>query len=61
MNESNNSKKQLCECEQELEAASAIIEQQDGEIEELKLQLEGADMMLEEGAEARRKLEHRLA
>ncbi len=51
----------LCDCEQELTAANEIIEEQDWRIEELKLELEGADMMLEEGAEARRKLERRWA
>lgn len=51
----------LCEAEQELKAATEIIEEQDWKIEELKVQLDGADMWLEEGAEARRKLERRLA
>ncbi len=51
----------LCDCEQELIAANEIIEEQDWKIEELKVQLDGADMMLEDAAEARRKLERRLA
>jgi len=51
----------LCEAEQELKAATEIIEEQDWKIEELKLELEGAGLWLEEGAEARRKLERRLA
>src|SRR3954452_2534263 len=51
----------LCDSEQELKAAKEIIEEQDWRIEELKLELEGADMMLEDGAEARRKLERHLA
>jgi hypothetical protein len=50
----------LCYSEQELTAANEIIEEQDWKIEELKVQLEGADMMLNEGEEARRKLERRL-
>lgn len=50
----------LCDCEQELTAANEIIEAQDWRIEELKLELEGAGMMLDEGEEARRKLERRL-
>jgi hypothetical protein len=52
---------QLCEAEQELRAASAIIQEQDFRIEELKAQLEGADRMLDEGAEVRKSLECRLA
>lgn len=51
----------LCEAEQELKAANEIIEEQDWKIEELKVQLDGADMLLEDAAEARRKLERRLA
>lgn len=50
----------LCDSEQELKAANEIIEELDWKIEELKLELEGADMMLNEGEEARRKLERRL-
>jgi TolA-binding protein len=52
---------QLCEAEQELKAASDISDEQDFKIECLRLQLETADMMLDEGAEARRKLERRIA
>jgi uncharacterized coiled-coil protein SlyX len=51
----------LCEAEQELKAASEIIEEQDFNIECLRLQLEAADLMLDEAAEARRKLERRIA
>lgn len=51
----------LCDCKQELAAASEIIEEQDWRNEEMKLELEGADMMLEDAAEARRKLEWRMA
>ena len=50
----------LCDCGQELTAANEIIEEQDWRIEELKLELEGAGMMLNEKEEARRKLERRL-
>jgi chromosome segregation ATPase len=51
----------LCDCEQELTAANEIIDEQDWKIEELKVQLDGADFMLEDAAEARRKLERCLA
>lgn len=51
----------LAECRQELRAASAIIQEQDFRIEELKAQLEGADRLLDEGAEFRKTLERRLA
>ena len=49
-----------CEAEQELKAASEIIEEQGFNIECLRLQLETADTMLDEGAEARRRLERRI-
>lgn len=52
---------ELCEARQELQAASSIIEEQDFNIECLRLQLEAADLMLDEAAEARRKLERRIA
>jgi len=51
----------LCEAEQELKAASEIIDQQDFNIECLRLQLETADLMIDEAAEARRRLERRIA
>jgi hypothetical protein len=51
----------LCEAEQELKAASEIIGEQDFNIECLRLQLEAADLMLDEAVEARRKLERRIA
>ena len=52
---------QLCEAEQELEAAWDIIAEQEVCIECLRLQLEAADQMLDEASEARRKLERRIA
>ncbi len=52
---------QLGEAEQELKAASEIIDEQDFNIECLRLQLEAADLMLDEAAEARRRLEKRIA
>jgi septal ring factor EnvC (AmiA/AmiB activator) len=51
----------LCETEQELKAANDIIDEQDFDIECLRLQLETADQMLDEAAAARRKLERRIA
>ncbi len=52
---------QLCEAEQELKAASEIIDEQDFNIECLRLQLEAADLAIDEAAEARRRLERRIA
>lgn len=52
---------QLCEAEQELEAAEDIISEQDINIECLRLQLEAADLTMDEAAVARRKLERRIA
>ena len=52
---------QLCEAEQELEAASDIINEQDIKIECLRIQLEAADLTIDEAAAARRKLEQRIA
>jgi hypothetical protein len=52
---------QLCEAQRELKAASEIIEEQDFDIECLRLQLQAADLMLDEAAEARRLLERRIA
>lgn len=52
---------QLCEADQELKAASEIIDEQDFNIECLRLQLATADLMLDEAAAARRKLERRIA
>jgi uncharacterized coiled-coil protein SlyX len=51
----------LCEAEQELKAANDIIDEQDFNIECLRLQLEAADLMLDEAAAARRKLERQIA
>ena len=51
----------LCEAEQELKAASEIIDEQDFNIECLRLQLEAADLAIDEAAEARRRLERRIA
>ena len=51
----------LCEAEQELKAANAIIDEQDFNIECLRLQLETADLMLDEAAAVRRNLERRIA
>ena len=52
---------QLCEAERELKAANDIIDVQDFNIECLRLQLETADLMLDEATAARRKLERRIA
>ena len=52
---------QLAEAEQELKAASDIIAEQEVTIECQRLQLEAADLSLDEAAEARRKLERRIA
>ena len=51
----------LCEAEQELKAAGAILAEQDFNIECLRLQLETADQMLDEASEACRRLERRIA
>ena len=51
----------LCEAEQELKAASNIINEQEVEVECLRIQLEAADLMLDEAAAARRRLEKRIA
>jgi uncharacterized coiled-coil protein SlyX len=51
----------LCEAQQELKAASDIIDEQEMNIECLRLQLEAADLMIDEAAEAHRRLERRLA
>jgi len=52
---------QLADAEQELKAASDIIAEQEVTIECQRLQLEAADLSLDEAAEARRKLERRIA
>jgi len=52
---------QLCEAEQELAASSEIIDEQGIAIECLRLQLEVADLTIDEATEARRKLERRIA
>jgi septal ring factor EnvC (AmiA/AmiB activator) len=52
---------QLCEAEQELAAASDIIDEQGVAIECLRLQLEAAELTIDEAAEARRRLERRVA
>lgn len=51
----------LCEAEQELEAATDIINEQEIDIECLRLQLEAADLTIDEAAEARQRLERRIA
>lgn len=51
----------LCEAGQELRAASDIIDEQGIEIECLRLQLEAANLVIDEGVEARRRLERRIA
>jgi uncharacterized coiled-coil protein SlyX len=51
----------LCEAEQELEAATDIIDEQEVEIECLRIQLEAAGLTIDEGAATRRKLEQRIA
>ena len=52
---------QLVEAEQELEAATDIINEQQVKIECLRTQLEEADLKIDEAAAARRKLEQRIA
>lgn len=52
---------QLCEAEQELKAASDIIDEQEINIECLRLQLEAADLVIDEAVETRRRLERRIA
>lgn len=49
------------ELEQELEAASSIIKEQEVQIECLRIQLEDAGHSIDEGTAARRKLEQRIA
>jgi TolA-binding protein len=51
----------LSEAEQELEAASDIINEQQVQIECLRIQLEDACLTIDEGTAARRKLEERIA
>ncbi len=51
----------LCEAEQELKAGSDIIGEQEINIECLRLQLEAADLTIDEAAAIRRKLERRIA
>lgn len=51
----------LCEAEQELEAATDIINEQQVNIECLRIQLEAADLKIDEAAAVRRKLEQRIA
>jgi septal ring factor EnvC (AmiA/AmiB activator) len=51
----------LCEAEQELRAAGDIIDEQGINIECLRLQLEAAEVVIDEAAETRRKLERRIA
>ncbi len=50
----------LCEAEQELEAATDIINEQQVNIECLRTQLEAADLTIDEAAAARRKLDQRI-
>ena len=52
---------ELAEAEQELKAADDIICEQEITIECQRVQLEAADLSLDEAAEARRKLERRIA
>lgn len=49
------------ELEQELQAASDIIDEQEIAIECLRIQLEAAGLTIDEGTAARRKLEARIA
>lgn len=49
------------ELEQELEAASSIIKEQEVQIECLRIQLEDACLTIDEAAAARRKLEQQIA
>lgn len=51
----------LCEAEQELEAATEIINEQEINIECLRIQLEASDLTIDEAAATRRKLEQRIA
>lgn len=51
----------ILELEQELEAASAIINERDVQIECLRIQLNEAGLKIDEGEAARRKLEQRIA
>ena len=51
----------ILELEQELEAASSIINERDVQIECLRIQLEDACLTIDEAAAARRKLEQRIA
>lgn len=50
----------LSEAEQELEAATDIIDEQQVQIECLRIQLEDACLTIDEGTAARRKLEQRI-
>jgi uncharacterized coiled-coil protein SlyX len=52
---------ELAEAEQELKAADDIIAQQEVTIECQRVQLEAADLTIDEAAGARRKLERRIA
>ena len=52
---------ELCDAEQELQSASDIIHEQDINIECLRLQLEAADLAIDEAVETRRRLERRIA
>ena len=52
---------QLVEAEQELEAATDIINEQQVKIECLRTQLEAADLKIDEATATRRKLEQRIA
>jgi len=54
-------KDRIRELEQELQAASDIIDEQEVEIECLRIQLEAAGLTIDEGTAARRKLEGRIA
>lgn len=51
----------ILELEQELEAASSIINERDVQIECLRIQLEDACLTIDESAAERRKLEQRIA
>jgi len=59
--ELDDAQDRILELEQELEAASSIIKEQEVQIECLRIQLEDAGLKIDEGEAARRKLEQRIA
>jgi hypothetical protein len=54
-------KERILELEQELDAASSIINERDVQIECLRIQLQEADLKIDEAEATRRKLEQRIA